>query len=149
MKRKTLLRALFGFPMGICVGYVITIVISMGWAQGYYAPCVPSLVQTMGSEINAVIFQAVLSGLLGSTFAACSVIWEIESWSIAKQTGTYFLITALVMMPIAYFTNWMECSILGFVRYFGIFVLFFVVVWVIQYFSWKRKIKKINLKLNR
>lgn len=147
MKKKAFSRGLLGFPVGISIGYIITIFISLSFAQGYYSPCVPSLVETMGNEINAVLLQATLSGALGSTFAACSVIWEMEHWSIAKQTGIYFLITSLVMMPIAYSTNWMEHSVLGFLSYFGIFVLFFLIIWVVQYLAWKSKIKKINSKL--
>lgn len=147
MKKKAFSRGLLGFPVGISIGYIITIFISLSLAQGYYSPCVPSLVETMGNEINAVLLQATLSGALGSTFAASSVIWEMEHWSIAKQTGIYFLITSLVMMPIAYSTNWMEHSVLGFLSYFGIFVLFFLIIWVVQYLAWKSKIKKINSKL--
>ena len=103
MKKKVVLRALLGFPLGIAFGYIITILTSLVWANGFYSPCVPGLIEQMGSEINAVILQAALSGLLGGVFAASSVIWEIENWSIAKQTGIYFAITALVMMPVAYF----------------------------------------------
>jgi len=144
MRKQAFLRGFLGFPLGIAMGYIITILISLSLATGYYVPCLPELADTMGSEINAVVLQAVLSGLLGASFAACSVIWEIDNWSIAKQTSIYFLITALVMMPIAYFTNWMEHSIIGFLIYFGIFVAIFVVAWVIQYLIWKNKVKKIN-----
>ncbi len=149
MKKQVILRALLGFPIGIAIGYIITIIISLIFAQGYYSPCVPDLVETMGSEIGAVILQSILCGLLGSSFAATSVIWEIDKLSIAKQTGVYFLINSVVMMPIAYFTNWMEHSLVGFIMYFSIFIAIFFVVWIVQYFIWKDKIRKMNLKINR
>ena len=76
-----------------------------------------------------------------------SLIWEIESWGIAKQTGIYFAVTALAMMPIAYLANWMEHSVMGFLIYFGIFVGIFIVVWVIQYLIWHNKIKRLNDKV--
>jgi len=82
-------------------------------------------------------------------FAACSVIWEMDRWSIAKQTCIYFLITSLVMMPIAYFTNWMEHTIIGFLLYFGIFAAIFIAVWFVQYRIWKNKVKKINSKFDK
>lgn len=147
MKKKVFLRALLGFPLGISIGYIVTILISMVHANGYYSPCVPSLVDAMGSQINAVAFQAVLSGLLGAVFAASSVIWEIEDWSIAKQTGIYFALTALTIMPIAYFARWMEPTLKGFLSYFGIFVLIFVVIWLIQYLFWKNKINQMNQEI--
>ena len=115
--------------------------------RGDYSPCVPELVEAMGSEIYAVILQTILCGLLGSSFAASSVIWEIDHWSILKQSAIYFLIASAVMMPVAYLTNWMDHSLIGFAGYFGVFFVIFIAVWVIQYAIWKNKIKKMNAKL--
>ena len=106
MKKKIIKRSLLGFPLGITMGYLITILISLGWANGYYSPCVPELISLMGNEINAVIFQTILCGILGVGFAASSVIWEMDSWSIVKQTGIYFSIISVIMLPIAYFAYW-------------------------------------------
>lgn len=149
MKKKIILRSVLGFPIGITIGYLITIFISLGWANGYYSPCVPELIDVMGNEINAVILQTLLCGLLGTGFVASSVIWDIEHWSIMKQTGIYFSIISLIMMPIAYFTYWMEHSVIGFLSYFGIFVLIFVVIWIIQFAIAKHNVKKMNENLHK
>lgn len=149
MKKKIFLRSLSGFPLGVTIGYFITIIISFIWAGGYYSPCVPELVDVMGNEINAVMLQAVLCGVLGMGFGGSSVIWEIEEWGIAKQTGIYFLIVALVMMPIAYVTFWMEHSMKGALSYFGIFAVIFVIVWIIQYTIVRHTINKMNENLHR
>ena len=69
--KKIILRGALGFPLGITVGYAITIVLSLIWANGYYAPCVPELISVMGNEIRAVILQALLCGLLGTGFGDC------------------------------------------------------------------------------
>ena len=148
MKKKIALRSILGFPIGIALGYIITIVISLIFADGYYLPCVPELIQVMGNEINAVMVQALLCGLLGAGFAASSRIWEMENWSIVKQTGIYFLIISLIMLPIAYFSYWMEHSIAGFFSYFAIFVLIFAVIWVIQFAAGKHNVKEMNKKLH-
>ena len=147
MKRKIILRGISGFPLGITIGYIITIIISLIWADGYYTPCMPELSAIMGNEINAVILQTALCGLLGAGFAASSVIWEMENWSIVKQTGIYFLIISLIMMPVAYFTHWMEHSIAGFLSYFGIFVLIFIIIWIIWFIINKQNVKKMNNNL--
>lgn len=144
MKKKIILRSLLGFPIGLAIGYIITILISLGWANGEYSPCVPELAAVMGNEINAVILQAALCGLLGAGFAASSVIWEIERWGLAKQTGIYFMAISVTMMPIAYFTRWMEHSVKGFLVYFGIFCLIFAVIWVIEFAIGKRHLKQMN-----
>ena len=149
MKKKIILRGALGFPLGIAVGYVITICTSLIWADGYYSPCVPELIESMGNEIYAVVLQALLCGLLGTGFGACSVIWEMEQWSIVKQTGIYFLIVSAVMMPIAYLLYWMEHSIAGFLEYLGIFVLIFAVIWISQFLLWKRNVDKMNARIEK
>ncbi len=147
MKKKIFLRGLLGFPLGISLGYIITILISLVHADGYYSPCVPQLIDLMGNEIKAVLLQCILSGILGSSFAASSLIWEMDDWSIAKQTGIYFGITASVMMPVAYLAKWMEPTLWGFVNYFGIFITIFIAIWLIQYVFWKNKINKVNQEI--
>lgn len=147
MKKRTLLRGVLGFPLGIAIGYVITIFISIGKGEGCYFPCVPELIEHMENEINAVIVQTFLSGLLGTAFGASSVIWEIDDWSLVKQTGIYFAITSVVMLPFAYMMFWMEHSAKGIVRYFGIFAAIFIIIWLSQYLIGKYTVTKMNSKL--
>jgi hypothetical protein len=147
MLKKTVCRSALGFPLGICIGYVITIAISAVGATGEYYPCVPALATELGGELAAVIFQAALCGVLGAAFAAASLIWEIERWSLAKQTGIYFLVVAAAMLPIAYFAGWMERTLGGFLLYFGIFVAIFVIIWAVQYWIWKSRIKRMNMRV--
>ena len=144
MKKKIFLRCISGFPLGLAIGYSISIIISLLWANGYYSPCVPELIDMMGSEIHAVLLQAFLCGILGMGFAASSVIWEIETWGLVKQTGIYFLIVSVIMMPIAYVTYWMEHSLKGVLSYFGIFAFIFAIVWVAQYIAARHNVKKMN-----
>lgn len=149
MKKKILARGALGFPLGIAIGYIITILISLIFANGYYSPCAPELISVTGSEINAVVLQTFLCGLLGTGFAASSVIWEIEHWSIAKQTGIYFLTISLIMLPIAYLNYWMEHTVTGLFGYLGIFVLIFVLIWAVRFFAVRHNVKRLNKYLNK
>lgn len=147
MKKKVILRGLLGFPLGIAIGYVITIVISLVVGDGYYSPVVPTLADEVGSEIKAVVVQALLCGILGAASAAVSLVWDVEHWSIFKQTGLYFLGLSAAMLPIAYFAHWMERSFIGFIGYFAIFTAIFVVIWIVQCCIWRIKINSINNKV--
>lgn len=149
MKKKLIGRGLIGFPVGIAIGYVITVIISICIGDGFFHPVNPELVNKMGSELNAILIQTGLSGIMGTGFAMASVIWEIDSWSLAKQSGIYFMIISVIMLPIAYFTNWMKHTALGVLSYVAIFVAIFVVVWLSQYLLWKRKIKQMNTLVNK
>lgn len=147
MKKKVIYKGLLGFPLGIAIGHVISIVVSLISLEGGYVCCSAEFLEIMGNEISAVILQTALSGLLGTVFASCSIIWELDHWSLAKQTGIYFLITFVGTMPIAYITHWMDHSVGGILSYIAMFVIIFFIIWGIQYLIWKRSIKKINARL--
>lgn len=149
LKKKIIQRGLFGLPTGIALGYVITIIISACYGDGFFYPVTPELIDATGNELNAVILQTVLCAIMGAGFAAASVIWEIDTWSLARQSGVYFLIISFIMLPIAYAANWMTHSVAGVLSYAGIFVGIFIAVWLSQYLLWKRRIKKMNTLVNR
>ena len=149
MKKQLVKRGLFGFPVGIAVGFVITLMISACVGDGSFYPVTPELIDSMGSELNAVALQTALCGLMGTGFAMASLIWELDSWSLARQSGVYFALACMIMLPVAYIANWMEHSLGGFLAYVGIFVAIFLAVWLAQYLSWKRKIRKMNERVGK
>lgn len=116
--------------------------------DGSFYPVNPALLNKMGSELNAVLFQTVISGIMGTGFAMASMIWEIDSWSIAKQTGVYFAIASVLMFPLSYIANWMPHSLAGILSYVAIFVAMFIVIWLLQYFIVKRNIKDLNERVS-
>ena len=144
MKKKIMKRIWIGLPVGIAMGCIITLIISACIGDGTFYSVAPEFAEKMGNELNAVILQTILCGVIGVGFAAASVIWELDSWSLAKQSGVYFLVIGIILLPIAYVTNWMQHTVVGFLSYIGIFVGIFVAVWLSQYLCWKQRIKKMN-----
>ena len=144
MKKKIIQRILIGVPVGIAMGVIISLIVSLCVGNGCFYSVAPEFAQKMGNELNAVIVQTVLCGVLGGVFAAASVIWELDSWSLVKQSGVYFLIIGIILLPIAYVTNWMQHSIVGFISYVGIFIGIFIATWLSRFLCWKQQIKKIN-----
>ncbi|KAA8674831.1 DUF3021 family protein [Clostridium sp. HV4-5-A1G] len=51
------------------------------------------------------------------------------------------------MLPIAYFSHWMEHTFAGIVSYYGIFIAIYIIIWFIQYSMWKYRIRQINNKI--
>ena len=144
MFKTALKRAALGLPLGIAIGYFITICISLGMGTGEYYVCVPELAESLGSEIAAVIVQAVLCAVLGAVSAGSSVIWENDGWSLAKQSVICFIVLSCTMMPIAYIARWMEHTLAGFVTYFAVFAGIFFFIWLARYLFWKKKIAGLN-----
>ena len=149
MKKEFARRVFVGLLGGIVISYLITIGISLAIGDGSYYPCVPSLIERFGNEVTAIIIQTVLSAVLGAGFAGGSIIWEMDKWSLLKQTSIYFGIVSVLMMTIAYICEWMEHSVKGILSYFGIFVAIFIAVWIVQYLIWKVRVSRIKEKIQK
>lgn len=145
--KKVISRALLGFPIGVFVTCLISLIISLIIGEGNYFAASPQIIEVYKGELNAVILQFGLSGILGSIYAAASLIWDIDNWSILKQTVTHFWVISLGLLPIAYLLYWMEHSLKGILVYFGVFISMYIFIWMSLYISYKIKIKNINSSL--
>ena len=75
------------------------------------------------------------------------MVWELDNWSILKQTIVHFSVVSIVTMPIAYVNEWMHHSILGAIIYFAIFGVSYVFIWLSQYIAIKKRIDEMNKKV--
>ena len=146
--KKIVSRVLYSFPIGISCSVGISLFLSLLFGEGKYYPFAASLVFFTGSEVKAMLLQTMLSGILGSVFGGMSFVWEIERWSILKQTAVYFLSVSIPMMGISYLLYWMEHSLNGFLLYFLIFVMAFFVVWLFNFAIYWFKVRRINEELD-
>ena len=147
MRKKLLQRIFQGFFIGIAVGQLICVLISLMNGEDFII-CSPEFIELTGSEAAAAAVQTLLCGVIGSGFSGASVIWETDTLSIAAQSGLCFAIYAVILLPAAYITGWAEHSLAGLLSYAGIFAASFAVVWIIQYIVWKKRLAAINKKLN-
>lgn len=147
MKRKVIFRSMIGAPIGVLINLVITIGISYAIGDGQFYPVVPRLEYYCGNEINAVFWQTVFSMLLGAAWGGSSVIWEIENWSLTKQTAVHFTVGTLATLPLAYVMCWVGESVISWIIYFAIFAVIYITIWLSQYLSIRARIKKINERL--
>ncbi len=147
MRKKIILRSLLGMPIGMTISYLITILISLAMADGNYYPVVPELTDACGSEMNAILFQALFSLLYGAVWGGASVIWEMEDWSLLRMTATHLAVCSIATFPIGWFMRWMPHTIAGSLLYFGIFLAIYLSIWFSQYRSMKKRIDQINRKI--
>lgn len=145
--QKAGLRALLGAPIGLTISTGITILISLAIGNGKYYAVVPELSAELGSEISAVLIQALCSMLYGAAFAGASVIWDTD-WSLTKMTIVHLLICSVATFPIAYAMRWMEHSGAGILKYFGIFLIIYAFIWIGQFARIRKNVRALNQKLN-
>ena len=99
IKKAIIKRAILGFIYGVFIGQTILIIESLFMRDGNFYPVAASLVDLAGTKIAAVIIQYFLTGIIGTTFAATTVIFEMDNWSLLRQTILHFIITSNVMPP--------------------------------------------------
>ena len=135
--------------MGIAISTIIALVISFIIGDGKFSFTAPTLAERAGSEVKAALIQIIFSGLLGGCYGAISLIWDINSWSVLKKTAIYFILSAVIMLPIAYINNWMQHSLAGLLGFVGIFIVIFIIIWIFTYIGIKKDIAKLNDHINK
>lgn len=149
MKKRIPLRLLSGACIGLTISVAVTLAVSAAIGGGNYYPVPPQLVADCGTELRAMLLQTVCSLLYGAAFAGASLVWEIERWSLLRQTVTHLLICSAATLPIAYALYWMPHSLGGILRYFGIFFAIYLLIWAIVYGRMKRRVRQFNEKIKK
>lgn len=149
MRKKVILRALLGAPLGVFICTLFSIIVSLVVDDGNYYATVPELNSLFGSELTAIIIQTAAAFIYGAVWGGASAIWENENWSLLKQTVLHLVICSVATYPIAYTTFWMPHNLIGSVVYFAIFLIIYAFIWLIIYLPTRKKINKVNQSLNR
>ncbi len=144
LKKEAVKRAIMGFIYGVFIGQTILILESLMARDGNFYPVAASLVELAGTKIGAVIIQYFLTGIIGTTFAATTVLFEIDSWSLLKQTILHFIITSIVMYIAGFLCGWFPHKLSSTLIWFGIFIVIYVIFWISFSSYYKNKVKKMN-----
>lgn len=136
-----------GVTTGISIGFLIPLFISMSLGTGNYEPCTPALVKFAGNEINAVIIQVIATALLGVSFSVSNIIYDVEKWSLFRQSLTYFLINGIVIKWVALVCRWTEFTISSTISFLLIYTIIFFIIWTILYIFNYINIRNMNRKL--
>ena len=81
---------------------------------------------------------------VGTTFAATTVIFEMDNWSLIRQTLLHFIITSIVMYIAGFLCGWFPHTVVSTLIWFGVFIVVYVIFWVCFSLYYKNKVKKIN-----
>ena len=144
MKKEVAKRAVLGFIYGVFIGQTILILESLMMRDGNFYAVSNSLLELAGTKIAAVIIQYFLTGIIGLTFAATTVIFEMDSWSLLRQSITHFIITSIVMYVAGFLCGWFPHTVASTLIWFGVFVFVYLIFWICFSLYYKNKVKKIN-----
>ena len=84
-----------------------------------------------------------LVGVIISVVASATVIYDIEKWSLLKQSIVHFIIMLLSVFPCLLISGWFDLnSTKDFFQVLGIFLLCGVFLWSIGYFVFGKLLSK-------
>lgn len=142
-KIKSIQRALAGAPIGIGIGYVITVIISMVIGDGAYHAAAPKLIERFG-EMPAVLAQLFGCMIVGAVFSAASLIFTHSNDSIIKQSSLHFISTMPILLVVGLILNWFEATVSSVLTFVLIALGIYFINWVIGYWHYKHEVDKIN-----
>ena len=146
MIKKMLSRALVSASICMLINQIVGICISLANADGRYSPVTPAFAARFSSDTTAVVVQLLLIGLVGATFAACSVIFEIERWSFLRQGLVHLAITSAVTIPVCLYC-WAPESAAGAYILCASWLFTYIVTWLSQYFIYRHRVKALDAKI--
>ena len=149
MLKEIIKRASLGFMIGIFIGETILIFESLLAGNGNFYPISAYLSTHTNTELNAVIIQYFLFGIIGITFASSTVIFELDNWSLLAQTVLHFVITSVVMYVSGFLCGWFPHTIRSTIIWFIIFIIIYVIMWISFTIYYRKKTEAINESLKK
>ncbi len=149
MFKEIIKRAVLGFMIGVFVGETILILESAMAGDGNFYAVSAYLASHTQTKLGAVIVQYLITGLLGLTFAAGSIIFELDNWSLLLQTIVHFAVTSVIMYLSGFFCGWFPHNVSSTLIWFAMFIVIYIIFWVSFYNYYKKRTREINEQLNK
>ena len=128
--KKTMLLGLAGFVLGvlICIGFMLA---------------------RSSEGLKAAFPNLVISGIYGAVAMGSSIVYDVEKWSIARATATHFLLVFALYFLLVFSMGWFSLSDPVFWIVVGAMVAGYILIWLLQYLSYKRQIREMNDELKK
>ncbi len=100
------------------------------------------IMKSQGME-SSQVRSTFIVGIIIASVAAASVLYEIRSWSLLKQSVVHFILMFLTVFPCLLISGWFELhSVLDYVKVLGIFLSAGIVLWIILYVIFGKLLSK-------
>lgn len=144
-------RISFSFAISCCCGLVVYMLIELIGnvlldLEGF-SSLTPEYLALFPSETLALGVAVLLHGLIGATFSAATLIYEKIEIGFVLQNVIYFLLTAIVWIPVICFVWRLYRYPSALICTIGGFVLTYAVMSVVGYNITKKEVDAINVRL--
>ncbi len=116
------------------VGFVLGMLISIGFG----------LICGASEDLKSALPHILLGGLYGAVAMGSTVVYDIEKWSIARATATHFLLIIGLYCVLVFSMGWFRIEDPAFWIVIAIMIVGYVLIWLLQYLAYKRKVRQMN-----
>lgn len=100
-------------------------------------------------SINQLAKNMFSIGLLGMIYVWINLIYEIEHWSLLKQTSLHYFIFLISSLSFALWNQWIPINPGPIILFVLIFTFNYIIIWFAIKTYWKIKIKQLNQSLQK
>lgn len=147
--KKIIKAGILGMPLGITIGLIIALIFSYLNHTDYLMASSPQFFTNFSSNLDGTTFSILLWALMGFVFSSSSLVFNIENWSITKQTVIHFITTFILFTILACLAGWFPLQATFFIYYFIEFLIIYLIVWTTTMAIEKKKINELNRLLNK
>lgn len=97
MKRLQI-RAIVGFPLGICSAHLLAILISYGSQSASFLAVLPFLEGLCNTNLQAVTLQTLCAGVIGCFSVSIVTLFETPLWSNRRTIFTHTITTLFMQL---------------------------------------------------
>lgn len=102
-----------------------------------------SITLVYGNEPIDQARSTFIVGLIIASVAGFSVLYNVESWSLLKQSIIHFICMVVTVFPCLTLSGWFPTeSVLDIIKLLGIFLICGIVLWAIFYFIFGKLFSK-------
>lgn len=147
MIKKTMIRALIGFVIGMAAGEIIAIV--MAFLSGRTTLASEEMIARFGSEVMWMLVHTFFSGLHGAICMAGTTLYELEDWGLLKTSMMHCLLILCSFTVIGLYLEWISFSFADIAISWTCMIIGYLIIWLIMDARYKREVKKLNEMLEK
>ena len=138
--KEILKRAAFGLPIGIAIGATFSLVFAFIFKDR------PS---DEFRELDFYLVSYIVSAVIGAVYAASSIIWDVEKWSLRTQTVTHFCITLVTHLSSALIATWIPFKLKAILIYASIYIVIYLIIYLIIFSVQRKRVNALNEVLEK
>jgi len=133
--KQLVVRVIWGGIIGLAIGHTVYLIHALG---GDVLTLYP----------RDVIIHYIAALLVGMWCCGVTTVFDIEEWSLLRQTITHAILLSLYL-PFGFYMGWVPQTTVGKIIFLLSYIVTYAIIWVCFKIYWTKKAKELNEELER